>query len=471
MTRIMAMLAAGVVGNAVIFAGSGSLPAQAMAAPKIGSASGSSDARGAVVPLPSNHRVGGGSRVEALAPGEVTYIERQTPLVEDIAFAPNHLTRGRSVSVEVSVTVSSVGGIASFPILRVADCPAAGFYDASAVTRQSRRELGQGVVEEVWTGRIDFPATVSSESRRVLVEALGQAGSKIYEWSSCGLLPIKEAQGTVPSPPSRVTAVAGDSSAWVGWDASDSDGGADVARYIVTASPGGMTCSAASGQGPGACYVLGLSSGVTYTFTVAATNIFGTSAQSAPSNAVEPTRSMWSPIEVTAEAGNGVAQVSWQPPVLPPGYPVSAYDVQALPGQPGDRLSCLTSGLTCTVTGLTNGTKYVFIVRAFVRGWEQWSDPSTPVTPMAPITTPGAVSSLKAASVKSAVKVTWSPPANMGGATSVTYQYQVGKQAWKSTTATSVTVRGKKSVRITLSVRAVNEAGPGSSISVSGVPR
>jgi alpha-tubulin suppressor-like RCC1 family protein len=87
------------------------------------------------------------------------------------------------------------------------------------------------------------------------------------------------------------------------------------------------------------------------------------------------------------------------------------------------------------------------------------------------VTTPGPVVNLKARSAKGSLRITWLPPTDMGGANDLTYQYQVGRQAWKSISATSVTVRGPRGVKITVKVRVVNTAGFGPSVGVSGVPR
>jgi hypothetical protein len=59
---------------------------------------------------------------------------------------------------------------------------------------------------------------------------------------------------------------------------------------------------------------------------------------------------------------------------------VTTYQVTS---SPGDK-SCLTSALTCTVTGLTNGTTYTFSVKALSgAGWGETSAPSNAVTPVA----------------------------------------------------------------------------------------
>ncbi|MEM1334831.1 MAG: fibronectin type III domain-containing protein, partial [Actinomycetota bacterium] len=88
-----------------------------------------------------------------------------------------------------------------------------------------------------------------------------------------------------PALPSNVSAVAGDGSVEVSWTAPLSDGGAPIVGYSVTASPGGGSCSTSDAT---TCRVGGLTNGVSYTFTVTASNDARTSAPSLPSAAVSP---------------------------------------------------------------------------------------------------------------------------------------------------------------------------------------
>jgi hypothetical protein len=84
------------------------------------------------------------------------------------------------------------------------------------------------------------------------------------------------------------------------------------------------------------------------------------------------------PGSVTATAGDASATVTWTAPTSPGSFPVTNYQVTS---SPGDR-SCLTSALTCSVTGLTNGTTYTFTVKALSgAGWGVSSTPSNAVTP------------------------------------------------------------------------------------------
>jgi hypothetical protein len=70
--------------------------------------------------------------------------------------------------------------------------------------------------------------------------------------------------------------------------------------------------------------------------------------------------------------------VSWPMPTTDGGSPILAYQVTANPGG----TTCLTVFLTCTLTGLTNGTPYTFEVEAAnIAGVSAPSTPSTAVTP------------------------------------------------------------------------------------------
>ena len=86
------------------------------------------------------------------------------------------------------------------------------------------------------------------------------------------------------------------------------------------------------------------------------------------------------PMDVSASAGDASASVSWSAPASAGSYPVTNYQVTS---SPGGRV-CLTSGLSCEVSRLTNGTAYTFTVKALTgAGWSPASDPSNVVTPVA----------------------------------------------------------------------------------------
>ncbi|HZQ49186.1 MAG TPA: FG-GAP-like repeat-containing protein [Candidatus Dormibacteraeota bacterium] len=89
---------------------------------------------------------------------------------------------------------------------------------------------------------------------------------------------------TQASMPIGVTAAAGIGSATVSWNASPDDGGSAITSYTITSSAGG---SVSVGPNARSVTLLGVAL-IPQTFTVTATNGYGQSAPSAPSNSVTP---------------------------------------------------------------------------------------------------------------------------------------------------------------------------------------
>ena len=158
---------------------------------------------------------------------------------------------------------------------------------------------------------------------------------------------------SVPGSPTSVTAVAGIGQATVSWIAPTS--GYSVTSYRVVAS-NGSTCTSATTS----CVVTGLLYGTSYTFTVTATNAYGTSPVSVASNAITPSESYpAAPTAVVAVAGSQSATVSWSA-AANNGSLITLYVVTASPGG----LGCTSTTTSCVVSGLTNGTAYTFTVAA-----------------------------------------------------------------------------------------------------------
>ncbi|MFO0743521.1 MAG: fibronectin type III domain-containing protein [Candidatus Paceibacterota bacterium] len=103
----------------------------------------------------------------------------------------------------------------------------------------------------------------------------------------------------------------------------------------------------------------GLSNGSSYTFTVTATNIVGTSSSSTISAPITPATVPDAPTIGSVTAGNGQATVTFTPPVSNGGSSITYYTVTSSGGQTA------TGGSSpITVLGLNNGTTYTFTVTA-----------------------------------------------------------------------------------------------------------
>ncbi|MER6514829.1 fibronectin type III domain-containing protein [Nonomuraea sp. NPDC001636] len=166
------------------------------------------------------------------------------------------------------------------------------------------------------------------------------------------------------------------------------------------------------------------------------------------------------PSSVTASPTDGGADVAWKAPA-DGGASISTYTVTVSPG--GARVSSTTTSVH--VSGLTNGSAYVFTVTARnAAGTSPASAPSEPVTPAAP-RTPGTPLITAVTARDAAVKVDWSPP-DTGTAGIVKYAVTASPgnvSVEAAADATQATVGGlTNGTAYTFVVTAVNGTGSGS---------
>ena len=166
------------------------------------------------------------------------------------------------------------------------------------------------------------------------VAALNSAG--LSPQSSQAFATPQIVQATAPGAPTSVLAKAGSAQAVVSWTSPASDGGSPVTGYTVTAAPGGKTATTTRAT---TVSVTGLTNAISYTFTVTATNVIGTSPASAASTAVTPTAAM---AGFTGRA------------------PTRVLDTRVGVGAPQAKLGARAS-LTLTIPGLPAGTTAVAI--------------------------------------------------------------------------------------------------------------
>lgn len=280
------------------------------------------------------------------------------------------------------------------------------------------REGTSGAFSEWTAGVADTSPTgvsglVNGTSYQVYVEAFNDGGATAS--STVAATPV-----ALPDAPAAPTSSALAAAVSLTWSAPASDGGAEITAYEVESSfDGGLTWSPETTSTTSPVTVSGLTNGVGYVFRVAAVNAAGTGPFSDPSVESVPRTTASAPLDVNGTEGAGLVELEWSTPTNDGGATVSDYVVQfsANDGLSWSPFADGTSSLTsATVTGLSNGTSYVFRVAAVnAAGTGSFSLVSPEVVPR---TTPAQPAAPTAGTIAvSSVEVLWSAPSSDGGAT------------------------------------------------------
>jgi titin len=215
-------------------------------------------------------------------------------------------------------------------------------------------------VQELATSS-DLEQTVTGLTNGSLYELWVRAvtASGTGPWARSAATPV----GT-PSVPRDLSAVPGDGSVALSWAPPADDGGSAVLGYAVTVDDGttARVLDPAETTGTGVT-VAGLRNGTTYTVSVVARTGAGV-GQPAVTTA-RPRTAPGAPLELSAVARDGSADLSWTPPADDGGDPVSGYEVAFL-ADDGRTWSSApgTTGTSTTLGGLQDGTTYGWRVRA-----------------------------------------------------------------------------------------------------------
>ena len=255
-----------------------------------------------------------------------------------------------------------------------------------------------------------------------------------------------------PSAPSVTTVTPGNGQATVAFTAPANTGGLPINSYTVISSPGGAT---ATGSGS-PITVMGLTEGVSYTFSVTANNADGASAASASSAAVVPSAIPSSASIASVVTSDGQATVTITPPAITGGLPLT-YTVSSIPGG----ITTTGTGPTLTLSGLTDGVPYAFTVTASnADGSSAVSAASTPVTPTAP---PSAPTVTSVTTGNGSAVVAFAAPSNTGGLAITSYTVTSSPAGLTATgTSSPITVPGlTNGVSYTFAVTATNADGAG----------
>jgi hypothetical protein len=306
--------------------------------------------------------------------------------------------------------------------------------------------------------------------------ATNVAGTSTFSSASAAVTPR-----SVPGPPTGVAGTAGNTQVRLAWSSPTSNGGSAITGYAVQYSADGgsnwITLTSNTASTSKSYTVTGLTNGIAYNFRVAARNVVGLGAYSADSAAITPFTTPGAPTSVTGSAGNAQVTVAWTAPTSTGGDPVSDYIIEysANSGSTWITFADGTSSATsATVTGLTNGTGYIFRVTA--RNTAGSGSASLTSSSVVPRTVPSAVPSVSGTAGSTQVVLSWGLPVSTGGSAITDYVVEYSDDAgvtWSTfadgvSTTRATTVSGlTNGSEYVFRVAAVNAAGSGTRSQVS----
>ena len=284
---------------------------------------------------------------------------------------------------------------------------------------------------------------------------------------------------SVPGGPASLTTTPGDEEVALVWSAPADDGGAPVTGYEYRYAAGDAVPGATPWRSAGLNLewtVTGLTNGQQYAFEVRARSRVGEGA--ARGALATPVGRLGVPASLTATAGDEKVELAWSPPADVGGESVTGYEYRYAAGAavPGDT-PWQSAGLSLewTVTGLTNGQRYAFEVRARNREGEGEARGALAT----PVGRPGVLASLTATAGDGEVALVWSAPTDDGGAPVTGYEYRYaagdavpGETAWQEPDgdrAATVTEL-ENETRYAFEVRARNRVGEGEAAKTTALP-
>ena len=325
-----------------------------------------------------------------------------------------------------------------------------------------------------------------------------RAGNDQGEGSASG-----EASATptsVPSEPQDLTATAGNAVTTLNWTSPASSGGLTITGYQYRHQAGGEPFTAwadlpGSNVNTSTAVFTELTNGAAYTFQIRAKTA-GNKGAAAQANSVPEADPPAAPRSLSALNHDQSVELRWEAPVSNGGSPLVRHEYRQQSGDSafGEWTAVPDSGagqnnaLGYTVTGLTNGARYTFLVRAVNNAAEGEASNQASHTPQV-ISAPGKPRDYRLSSGDGEVVLQWTKPARDGGRPILGYEYCMpsagtcGSEDWQAvpTTATDAAGQGLLGVPtsngtyIRAKLRALNSRGAspqadGAAVAINGAP-
>jgi fibronectin type 3 domain-containing protein len=203
---------------------------------------------------------------------------------------------------------------------------------------------------------------------------------------------------TVPAAPMGLTAAAGNAQVTLNWTASSGATGYYVKRSTTSGGPYTQIATEAAASDTDT----GLTNGTKYFYVVSAYNSAGQSANSGEVNATPVLSAPSAPTGLAATAGNSQVSLSWAAT-----SGASSYHVKRSTASGSETQISAPTSNSYTDTGLTNGTKYFYVVSAVNSGGESSNSSEVSATPSAPLTAPATPTGLHATGGNAQVSLSW----------------------------------------------------------------
>jgi titin len=263
---------------------------------------------------------------------------------------------------------------------------------------------------------------------------------------------------TVPTSPTNITVTPGPGTAIISWEPPEFNGNTPITGYRVICHPHNKMPNI-TGAAARTLTISELKNSTEYKFTVVAINEIGESN----TFSITPLPIPNTPCVFATRGGSQTIHLSWTTKPIPE-IQITGYLVTASPSTNGINIPTplvTTVGGSVSVSGLTNGVRYVFLVKAISSIGQSIPGLSKPIVVG---TSPNAPTSLVGISSMKSIGLMWSAPINTGGLPITGYnilytQGQITKVVRLSPTTSTLIKNLTNGLVYTCRVQAINSAG------------